>query len=206
MNKINLKIIGEKFGRLIVISFSHRTKHHSYFFCRCSCGNEKVTTVSCLRSGDTKSCGCLQKEIQSIRCFKHGKSYTRTYMIWAGMLDRCNNPNKDNFNKYGGRGIKVCERWHKFKNFYEDMKDAPFEMTLDRIDNDGNYCRENCRWATRKEQSRNRKNNILIEFNDKIKCISEWAEEIGISKSVLYSRLGKLGWSVQRALTTPIRK
>ena len=125
--------------------------------------------------------------------------YTRTYKRWAGMLQRCTNENRPDYNYYGNRGIRVCDKWLNFKGFYEDMGDCPEKLTLDRIDTNGNYCKENCRWADRKTQSRNTRKNRIITFNGQTKCVSEWAEITGIKYITLIDRLER-NWPNQKLL------
>lgn len=128
-----------------------------------------------------------------------------TYESWNDIIKRCTNPNHKRYKDWGGRGIKVCERWLKFEHFLEDMGECPNGLTIDRINNDGNYCKENCRWATRKKQCRNKRNNRLIKFNGETKCLIEWAEKFNINWHTLYSRLSR-NWSIEKALKTPIQK
>ncbi len=136
----------------------------------------------------------------------HGESRkTPEYRAWLNMRCRCFNPCVSSYMRHGGRGIVICDRWlHSYPNFLEDMGRRPsLKHSLDRIDNDGNYTPENCRWATRTEQNRNMVTNTLVELRGRTQCISAWAEEIGISPPGLYMRLFKLGWSVEKSLTTP---
>jgi len=161
-----------------------------YYLCQCSCGNEAVVRLSSLLIGDTNSCGCLGSELSAernrLRNTTHGMSDTREYTIWASMVDRCTNEKCRSYGDYGGRGIKVCDRWrNSFENFYTDMGDKPTGMSLDRIDNDGDYTPGNCRWATAKEQSRNKRNNRLIEG----KAMAEWCEENDLNYKAVYNRL-----------------
>ncbi len=133
----------------------------------------------------------------------HGKYGSRIYRIWAGMKSRCTDTDRPRFKDYGGRGITVDERWQSFENFYEDMIGSyQKELTLDRIDCNGNYCKENCRWATVQQQNANRRNNV--EYEGKKLSRTDWAKELGMKKVTLQHRL-KRGWSVERALTTPVR-
>lgn len=199
--RIDLK--GMKFGRLTVISYSHTNKGKmACWRCACECGKEVVVSGSDLRTEKTKSCGCLNSERSSLRFKKHGKSKTRIYMIWCSMLKRCNNESDKGYKNYGGRGIKVCKRWLKFENFFADMGEKPSGKSLDRIDNDGDYCPENCRWATRKQQARNTRAVALFEMDGKRKSIAEWAELYGISSLRIWYRVNKLGWDLKKALTT----
>jgi hypothetical protein len=131
----------------------------------------------------------------------HGKKGSRVYSIWSGMMSRCNNPNAYGYKNYGGRGIQICDKWKKFEGFYEDMGDPPDDCTLDRINNNGNYCIENCRWGTKQEQVNNRRNTLHLTAFGVTKSVSEWAQEIGVQYQTLYRRLSKTGWTPEKALT-----
>ena len=132
---------------------------------------------------------------------KPGRSRTKLYNSWNTMIQRCTNPNNKNYPWYGGRGVEVCLEWHHFENFLEDMGKRPEGMSLGRIDNDGPYCKDNCRWATAKQQAQNRRSCHLLEYAGKIHSIMEWSKLLGIPHSVLYGRI-RHGWSVEKALTT----
>ncbi len=201
-------ISGRTFGRLLVIKRIDNDKWENIrWLCLCDCGKEKTIRSGDLKRGRTKSCGCLRKELMTTHGHKSEGQVSRTYMAWQSMIKRCTNPNDKAYHNYGGRGIKVCKRWMKFENFLEDMGEPPTqEHSIDRIDNDGNYCKANCQWAIPKEQARNRRNNLFITYRNKTQLLIQWAEEYQISYYVLWERLFKLGWSIEKALTTPVRK
>jgi len=159
MKKIELeKIIGKKFGKLTALKEVSMIGRHRVFQCKCDCGHKKIAKLQYLRNGDTKSCGCSNKT-RSIKhgIFVNGKKATKEYRIWASMIQRCENSNDKSYKYYGKRGITVCKKWHDFRNFIKDMGIKPKGKSIDRIDNNGNYCLSNCRWATMKEQSVNKR-------------------------------------------------
>lgn len=195
---------GSRFGRLLVLKESEkRVRGCVCWEAQCDCGVVKTYSGAELRKGRTNSCGCLARELSSKRATTHGKKGTTIYRIWSGMMDRCNNPNSADWNNYGGRGITVCDEWHKFENFYRDMGDRPKMHSVDRIDVNKGYSPENCRWATNKEQQNNRRNNRMLTYNGKTQTMSKWASDIGISFACLWRRI-RAGWSIEQALTTPI--
>ncbi len=202
-----IDLTGQKFERLVIVQRMDNDKYGNLrWLCLCYCGKEIIIRGDSLKSGNTKSCGCLKKEGNN---FKHGHSTknktSKTYNSWYGMIQRCANPNTINYKDYGGNGTIVCKRWLKFENFLEDMGEVPIGKSIDREDNHKAYCKENCRWSTRKEQQRNRRNNRLITFNGKIQCISAWSEEYNICPYVLRSRLN-IGWSIKKSLNTPVKR
>jgi len=192
-----------RFGYLTLMSMEGVTseKHK----CLCDCGNITYVPLSALKSGNTRSCGCLQKETASKLFFKHGLKGTTEYTSWILMRDRCNNPNNKTYSYYGGRGITVCERWDDFLLFLEDVGKKPSKShTIDRIDSNDNYHPHNCKWSTKKEQVRNRSNTKKLIMNGVTKPLAEWAEIYGIPYHNLNRRIWE-GWSVERALTTKVR-
>lgn len=193
-------LTGRVFTRWTVLSRAENSKKGSArWHCRCSCGNEKVVVGYCLSMGGSKSCGCLSREVASICNRKHGKTGSRAFTIWSGMLARCFNPNSKWFHRYGGRGIKVCERWRKFENFLADMGEPPPKAQIDRRDNDGDYEPNNCRWATSKTNNRNRSNNTLITINGQTKCLAEWCEFLKLQQPTVCRRRRR-GMSWEQAL------
>ena len=192
-----IDITGERFGRLVVLSAAPSRNKHTYWNCRCDCGKAVAVRTDGLTRGLSKSCGCYHQDV----VLRHGMWQTPVYRIWRTMLGRCENPNAHAYDKYGGRGIKVCEGWHDFTRFYYDMGPRPSpKHSIDRIDNNGDYCYENCRWATKKEQSRNRCDNRWLTFNGETLCVAEWAERLGVNWTTIVARL-KRGWTTEMALT-----
>ena len=202
---------GQKFGRLIAIKCVGRTKNgNATWLCKCDCGNEKVVSSWSLRSNKTKSCGCIKDEQRKAQGTHHetGQNRTRLYGIWSGMKTRCYNKNQANaYKKYGARGITVCDEW---RSSYEAFRDWSIssgyrdDLTIDRIDFNGPYCPENCRWISVKEQNNNRRDNHILTFNGETKTMAEWTELAGFGRTVIQHRLQR-GWSVEKALTTPTR-
>ncbi|KKM85696.1 hypothetical protein LCGC14_1286380 [marine sediment metagenome] len=203
-----INLIGKKFGKLIVIKKTDKNKWGNYYWlCKCDCGKEKIIRGNNLKSGVTKSCGCLNIEKIIERFTTHGQAKTKTYKSWADMIQRCTNPKHKRYKDYGSRGITVCKRWqNSFVDFLEDMGESPEGCSIDRINNNKGYKKSNCKWSTRKEQMRNKRSNHLETYNGKIQCIAEWSEEVGISYDTLWKRIFRYGWSIEKALTTPVQK
>lgn len=204
----NLKDLTDQiFGRLTVVKRVKNNPHgDAQWLCQCRCGNSLITEGYSLRKGRTKSCGCLRKEVTIQKHTIHGLSQNPEYYAWYDMINRCYNPTNIGFHNYGGRGIKVCQRWHSLINFITDMgfKPSP-EYTLERINNNRGYEPQNCCWATRKSQARNKRTNTMVSFQGQIKPLIEWAEELKMSYSAIVSRISS-GWSIYNALTIPIQK
>lgn len=209
--------VGNKFGRLEIKEiylkkYKSEGKNRSFCWCLCDCGNYKEIRLDGLKSGATKSCGCLQKEIakQNKSSFKHGKSggKNKLYEIWYGLKQRCLNPNGPSWKYYGGRGIAVCEEWkNNYLKFEEWALSNGYKkgLTIDRIDNNGNYCPRNCRWVTRKEQANNRSSNVYLTVFGETKTMLDWFKDerckVKIYKT-LKSRI-EYGWSHEEAITKP---
>lgn len=197
--------VGLVFGRLTVTGIiGPSNSGHILWNCRCSCGSEVVKVSNHVRTGHTFSCGCARREMVTEKNRTHGMAGSRTHHSWKAMLTRCRNHNFPGFYKHGGRGIEVCDRWLKFENFLSDMGERPEGMTLDRIDNNGDYEPGNCRWATPEEQNLNTRQNHRLSFGGESLTISEWSKRFGFKRGVLESRIRR-GWSVDRALTESIR-
>lgn len=203
------EMIGKRFGRLTVLRLSHKDRWYKRnYVCRCDCGNETIVLGRNLTTGNTTSCGCFKKEvIEKGANLKHAMRKTRLYSIWAGIRKRIRNERDISFENYGGRGIKVCDEWSDFANFAKWALENGYcaNLTIDRIDVNGDYAPDNCRWATIKQQQRNKRNNNLITYNGETKCATEWEQVLGYNKGLIYARQS-LGWDIDRIMTTPPRK
>lgn len=219
MGKIK-DLTGQRFGRLQVVSHQGSNKFQkAIWLCQCDCGNTKVVIGSKLLIGETQSCGCygIERRTEATKKSntKHGHKNTNLYDLWHNMKLRCYDKNQPNYKNYGGRGITVCNAWKDdFMSFHDWAKNNGYTgikgdnginiLTLDRIDVNGNYCPENCRWITTQEQANNRRSNRLFTYNNETKTISQWATHFNISKKLVYNRLHN-GWECLRALTTPLQ-
>lgn len=199
---------GRQYGLLRVIGFAGINRNaKATWNCECACGNQVVAVGAELGSGHTGSCGCLQKARASEASRKHGLTDTPEHLSWKHMRARCLDPKNKNYDRYGGRGIRICERWDDFAAFYADMGPRPSSKhSIDRINNDGNYEPGNCRWATQKEQVSNSTRVRMIECHGRVQSLEAWAQETGLSRDVIRSRVSAYGWSVERALSEPKRK
>jgi hypothetical protein len=212
-----INLTGQKFGRLTVKERVENDKDgKAQWLCLCECGKQKIARRSNLRNGNTNSCGCLAKEILIKKSTKHGYRKgglkSPTYTAWINMNQRCSNPNYQHYKNYGGRNkpIIVCSRWSNknprgFENFLKDMGERPDGYQIDRINNDLGYFKRNCRWTTPKINSRNKRNNRTLEYDNKQQCVAEIAEEHNIRDDTLTYRLDN-GYSPEEALTIPVRK
>jgi len=200
-----IDMTGQKFYRLTAIK---KIDGKRWLF-KCDCGNEKVIDSYCVRKGITKSCGCYNIECLKESKKTHGLRHTSEYNTWVGMKKRCdiNKANKEDFDLYAGRGITVCDRWiESFENFIEDMGMKPNpKYSIDRIDNNKGYSKENCRWATNKQQSRNKRDNFYVTYNKETKSLVEWCEELNLNYGTIHARLKVYKWSVEKAFTEPYR-
>ena len=189
-----------------VESFQCRSARQTYWLCRCECGRAVTITTGALRSGATKSCGCLWAEKIRTIGTKHGHTSgmnrPRLYGVWSMIKQRCLNPKNKKYKYYGARGITICEEWaHDYQAFYEWAINNGYELGLEieRKNNDGNYCPSNCTWVTHKEQERNQRANHLITINGQTQVLAVWSEQSGISRSKIMSRI-KRGWGNDRLL------
>jgi hypothetical protein len=199
-------LTGQRFGWLVVIQRVENIGRQTAWLCKCDCGNKKAVSYWNLVSEQTKSCGCMQHEINretaKILATTHGGSYTRLYTIWIGMKQRCNYKKHKHYEKYGGRGIKVCTEWeHDFAAFREWAMSNGYseELTIDRIDVDGDYEPSNCRWATYEVQSNNTRSNHYLTFKGETHTVSEWSKILDIPTSTIHNRL-KRGKTIEQAL------
>lgn len=192
---------------LFIIGVSHVKRvpsghNRTYWMCKCECGKEKAIGGVSLKNGDTISCGCFGSERRRFATSTHRQTRTRCYNTWRAMKDRCYNKKSSQYADYGGRGIGMCKQWEfSFETFLKDMGEPEKGMTIERIRVDESYSPDNCIWATRKQQARNKRNNRMIHYDDVTLCMAEWAQRICLSYSALQARLDR-GWSIERALTT----
>lgn len=200
---------GTQFSNLTFIAYNgNKGKNRAGLF-RCVCGTEKTISVVDVKSGHTNSCGCLMPSLVSVGMKKHGHSNScqesRAYTAWGNIKARCSNKNRDDFERYGGRGIRVCERWqNSFENFYADMGDPPDGHSIDRYpNNDGNYEPGNCRWATTHQQNSNQRSNINLTFNGKTQNLKAWSIELGLSYGTVKSRVRRGATDPEKILSNP---
>jgi hypothetical protein len=202
-----IDIIGQRFGFLTVVSLSHQdTVSKIYYWkCKCDCGNEVTVRGKDLRSGNTKSCGCYRDSSLGDRSRTHGLSRTRIYAIWENMRGRCQCKSKSSYYNYGERGICVCNEWEDFEVFYKwaQLTGYTENLTIERIDNNGNYCPENCRWATKQEQNKNTRRTVKVKYKGEERTIIALAEEFNLPRKLVYKRVHYLRWSIEEALETP---
>lgn len=191
---------GQTFGRLTVLA-----RENKVWKCMCSCGSTTYVEGYLLSSGKTRSCGCFRRERGRAHGahinLRHGRNGTPEYLVWDAMKQRCLNPDHAQWDDYGGRGITVCDRWRKFELFFADMGERPSKAySLDRIDNNGPYSPENCRWATRGEQNSNKRGNRRITIGDRSEVLAVWLRELGIPQATFYNRVNR-GMTDEQALT-----
>lgn len=202
MGKLN-DLTGKKFGRWTVIKRVKNSEQSRIprWLCRCECGNESIVYGSTLKSGESQSCGCLQRELLSKRRISHGMTKTRQYGIWVNMRDRCQNSTHQSYQDYGGRGIKVCKKWETFEGFWEDMGSTyKDDLSIDRIDNNGDYEKENCRWATNIEQNNNRRICKNFTYREVTDTIPNLCRIFNKNYENVRKRINRHGWDINRAM------
>lgn len=194
--------VGNVYGNLTVLEYVWNDKPGAYWKCRCTCGNICIVFGGNLRAKNYTKRTCIK-----CRNIRHGKTGTPEHYVWRSMKQRCQNPNNHDYHLYGGRGIRVCERWQTFENFLADMGPKPFpKATVERRNGDGDYEPSNCEWATQAQQTLNTSRSVLLTHNGKTQNFMLWCRELGIHPATLENRLHRSGWSVEKALTTPVRK
>lgn len=198
-----VNISGQKFGMLYAIKLDSRDRHNrERWLFKCDCGKEKVIEKSSVKTGHTKSCGCWQIENNKVIGITHNKSKTREFKIWLGIKKRCLNKKHSTYKNYGGRGIKICDRWKdSFENFLADIGSAPSELySIDRIDNNGNYEPSNCKWVTRKEQNNNTRRNRIFSYEGNNYTLSNLCDKLELKYKLIYDRVTKLKWKIEEAI------
>jgi len=196
--------IGVRYGKLVVLEkVSKKGEKYGKYKVECDCGKTKIVTGCNLQNGTTNSCGCIKGKSN----ITHGMSGKRIYKIWLGVIERCTKEQYKAYKDYGGRGIKVCEKWqNSFEKFYEDMEEGySDELTLDRIDVNGGYYKENCRWADMKTQNRNRRKNLIVTIGQQSKLLKVWCEEYEKDYNKVWLRIFRLQWEPKKALETPFK-
>lgn len=202
-----LELTGKTFNNLTVLHPEGVDRlGHVLWKCRCTCGNLRLVRGFSLRKNLIKSCGCIKINSVGNRSKTHGKSKSLEYKIWTGIKNRCTNINSKDYKSYGGRGIKVCDRWlNSFENFLEDMGEREnLYLSIDRIDTNGDYEPSNCKWATIKEQSRNKRNSIILTYKGETKDITTWCEELGLNYNTVKGRLFRYNYSIEEAFEKPL--
>lgn len=193
---------GCKVGRWTLREVVSTRRGEASWLCICDCSTEREVSAGNLRSGASKSCGCLNKEVLSARSKTHGLGKSPVYSLWNAMRQRCQNPNSAQWADYGGRGITICPEWEVFENFFRDMGHPPFPRAqLDRRDNSKGYSKFNCRWVTRKVNANNTRKNALVEVAGETLTVAQLAEKAGLKYSTLYQRLYRYKWPMERCLT-----
>lgn len=209
-----IDLTGRVYGSLTVIKqaegqISPSGRHHKMWLCKCECGNFKVINGENLKRGLAQSCGCYQKKQASAACITHGDTDSRLYAVWCAIKRRCDNPNVPEYPRYGGRGITMCKEWHdNYASFKEwaylngyDENAPRGKCTIDRIDNDGNYEPDNCRWVDHRTQMNNVSYNHFETYNGETHTVAEWAELYHMPYSKLLQRLNTFGYGIEKALT-----
>lgn len=199
-------LVGKKYGRLLVIKRSESLNGKTRWLCKCDCGNECIVHGTSLKSGNTLSCGCYKAENAKKLYSTVRQNDKHLYAVWNGIKQRCTNPNNSSYHNYGGRGIKICDEWaNNYKSFYDWAIHAGYEKgkEIDRIDNDGNYEPDNCRFVYKETQANNKRNVLLYKIRGTTKSLSQWCREYKQDYFLVRQRVYKLGWAIEDALITP---
>ena len=198
-------LTGQKFNMLTVIErLPNNSANKVVWKCICDCGNTTTVTTGNLKNGSVKSCGCL---VHIGHTTTHGMGNTKLYGVWGAMKSRCNNHNSRQYINYGARGIRVCHEWNEsFESFYKWAVNSGYRdgLTIERVDNNGNYCKENCIWATPKQQAQNRRSCYTFEYGGKKQNLAQWCEELRLDYKLIHNRIFKLHWSFDRAILEPV--
>lgn len=187
-------ITGSKFEFLTVLGYLGEGRWH----CKCDCGNNKIVKTAKLNNGHNKSCGCLAKT----NAIKHNASSTKEYITWSNIKARCTNHNSNGYKNYGKRGITVCKKWiNSFENFYKDMGNCPEGFSIERVENNKGYFKENCIWASSKTQAMNRRSNFIVKYKEIEKPLKQWCEDLELDYAKVFARIRKLNWTIEKALS-----
>lgn len=199
MSNFGPDLLGRKFGRLTVVLKLGKSDRWAWL-CRCECGNQQKATGHNLTRGRIVSCGCRRQEVLDGQRFVHGMTNTPTWKVWKGIIKRCTQLRCKAYPNYGGRGIKVCDKWLTFAGFYEDMGERPTGLTIERVDFNGDYCKENCKWAPQSEQASNTRRVRFVEVNGERMSLTRACAALGIRYSRVLDRINKLGWPIEKAM------
>jgi hypothetical protein len=198
---------GVVFGMLTALKLTGLPKHKATWLCQCECGATKEIGANSLLRGHTESCGCLRAKLMGDRFRKHGLHGSHEYWTWVDIRDRCRRQSHASYKNYGGRGISVCPQWDSYQTFYNDMGPRPSDKhSIERINNDGNYAPDNCKWATKYEQSRNKRQNVWVVVDGERMILKDAAVKFGVNYFVLHGRYCRRGWTIDRAIAEPVRR
>lgn len=202
-------LINERFGRLLVVKKAYAQNKKLYWECICDCGKTVFVNTSNLKTNRTQSCGCLKIDVLLQRSRKHNQRHTKLYEVWKSIKQRCLNPKNKAYHNYGGRGITICDEWaNDFNSFYEWSMENSYKegLTIDRINNNGNYEPSNCRWTTKIVQCNNTRVNNYVTINNETKSLADWCRYYNVSYSLVSQRIYKFHWDKIKALTTPVKR